>query len=326
MVKTGFEKFWLVSTALLLFFGAENGGVFRVIADGFGGGQAELADDVLGTRAGDGRVENAAAIGDGVFVTAVVVVQVAADAVAGEIGADVQRLAVHRGQPADATTDGLVAEIDIEGDGAVFGVAIDDIARVVRAAAGRHGGIGRRLDDVEMAVAVAGGVVAAEAGVGEVAVEDLPAAAGAVAMDAVAAVEIVGIVAVGGGDGGAVAAGTPVREVAFDTVAVGARGGRGHAVQAAPVGGGRGGAVVLVALVGVEVAGAVRAVVAVMLHIDADAGAADGDVVVVAAAGGKREGGDEDNEAVVHGMLLMGVCGHCRTVGGVLAIGLRRFT
>nr|DAX80144.1 MAG TPA: hypothetical protein [Caudoviricetes sp.] len=214
----------------LLFVCAEDGGVFRVLAHGFGGRQAELADDVLGARAGEGGVQDAAAVRHEVFLAALAVVQVAADAVASEVGADVERLAADRREAADAAADGAAGEIDVKGDAAVFGIAVDDRARVVRAAAGRHGGVGRRLEDVEMAVAVAGRVVAAEAGVGEVAVEDLAAAGGGVAVCAVAAVQVIGAAAVSAGDGGAVATAAHVREVALDVIAVGACGGGDHAV------------------------------------------------------------------------------------------------
>ena len=269
-----------------------------------GSRQAELADEVLRIRPGEGGVQYAAAVWHGVFQRAVVVVDVTADAVPGDGALHVQRLPADRRETAHIAAHRAATEIDGEADLPVFVVAVDDVAGVAGRAMAWHGGGGCRLQDMEMAVAVAARVEAAEGGVGEVAVEQGGTAVCPGAEGAVAAVEGVGAVAVNRCD--AAAADAAFREKAHHAVAIDARRRHAKAVQAAPLRTWRRRAAVAADIAGrhegttadVTAVVVMVALLSVVVGVDGEAGAVDGHGNIVAAAGGEQQGGRERTESV----------------------------
>ena len=100
----------------LLAVGAEDGGGFGMVLAVESGRQAELADEVLRVRPGEGGVQYAAAVRHGVFQRTVVVVDVTADAVPGDGALHIQRLSADCRETAHVAADGAAAEIDGEAD------------------------------------------------------------------------------------------------------------------------------------------------------------------------------------------------------------------
>ena len=265
-------------------------------------GQTELADEVLCVRASESGVKYAAAVRHGFFQCAVIVMDIAADAVADDVALYIQRLPANRRQAAHIAINGFTGKIGSKADLPVFGIAVDDVAAVSDRAAARQSDNGRRLQDVKMAVVIAVRTVAAEGGVGEVTVEQRRAAICLRAEGTVAAVEGITAVAVNRSD--AAAADAAFREIAHHAVAIGTRGGCRKAIQMAPALALLRRAAIVADIAGrqespssvlpaaILIATAVVAVVMLsfVIGVDGEAGAVDRHGDIVATAGCKQQG------------------------------------